>query len=242
MAKQFQVDTGGTLTTSLISYYKLDDETDFYGSNNLTNVGSAMFVAGKVGNCVNLDGSTQYLKNATNYGIDGGSISIAAWVYLAANSSDYQAFTHASNNTSDIDEWFLYRGATTQLEYERLKGGISDDRFNATVTLSTSTWYHIVLTYNGTTLEGWKNGASQGTVASSGNGSADRGIGLWIGADRANATLWNGRIDELGIWSKKLSNTEIADLYNAGNGQTMIFGPVGRSFQSNQSVKRSNSY
>ena len=49
-AKSFQVDTGGTLTTGLISYYQLEDRLDFYSTNDLTNNGSTAFVAGKVNN------------------------------------------------------------------------------------------------------------------------------------------------------------------------------------------------
>jgi hypothetical protein len=37
----------------------------------------------------------------------------------------------------------------------------------------------------------------------------------------------SGLIDETGIWSKKLSNTEVGDLYNAGSGQTMTAGGAG---------------
>src|SRR3990167_4633296 len=81
-AKSFQVDSGSTLTTSLVSYYKLEDATDFYGSNNLTAAGNASFVAGNVNNAVSLDGTDDYL--------DGGdvmdyertySFSLVAWIY-----------------------------------------------------------------------------------------------------------------------------------------------------------------
>lgn len=33
---------------------------------------------------------------------------------------------------------------------------------------------------------------------------------------------YNGYMDEVGIWSKVLSSTEISDLYNGGNGNTMM--------------------
>ena len=50
MAKHFQVDSGGTLLTNLISYYKLDDVNDYYASNNLTNNNTVTFVTGKIDN------------------------------------------------------------------------------------------------------------------------------------------------------------------------------------------------
>ena len=69
MAKHFQVDSGGTLLTNLISYYKLDDVNDYYASNNLTNNNTVTFVTGKIGNAGDFEvDSTQYLSNTGNLG------------------------------------------------------------------------------------------------------------------------------------------------------------------------------
>src|SRR3990167_2469213 len=81
-AKSFQVDSGSTLTTSLVSYYKLEDATDFYGSNNLTAAGNASFVAGKVNNAVTLDGTDDYLDGGDVMDFDyNQNLSLEAWIY-----------------------------------------------------------------------------------------------------------------------------------------------------------------
>lgn len=83
MAKVFQVDTGGTLTTNLIDYYKLEDGTDYWGGYNLTNVGGVTFEAGKVNNAAQY-GTAQDrdLRTLQTLGINGGSISISVWVNI----------------------------------------------------------------------------------------------------------------------------------------------------------------
>jgi len=66
MAKIFQVDTDGTLNTSLLSYYKLEDAKDYYGSNDLSAAGTVTYVSGKVNNAASLPGTDDYL--------DGGNV------------------------------------------------------------------------------------------------------------------------------------------------------------------------
>src|SRR3990167_3161285 len=46
----WQFDTDGTLNTSLLAYYKLEDNTDALGVKNLTEAGSPTYVSGKVNN------------------------------------------------------------------------------------------------------------------------------------------------------------------------------------------------
>ena len=90
------------------------------------------------------------------------------------------------------------------------------------------TWYHWVITYNGTINEVsstkiYINGTSvpvtmfQGDV----NTTMSNNLPLIIGRsalliDDANFQ-WIGLIDELGIWDRVLNSTEISDLYNSGN-------------------------
>ncbi len=47
----------------MVSYYKMEDENDYFGSNNLTKVNTPTFVSGKVGNAANfVGGSVQEWK------------------------------------------------------------------------------------------------------------------------------------------------------------------------------------
>ena len=62
-------------------------------------------------------------------------------------------------------------------------------------------------------------------IAASGNGAGTRSSLLSVGvAYTAVNDFYSGLVDEFGVWSKALSATEITDLYNSGNGQTMIEG------------------
>ena len=68
----------------------------------------------------------------------------------------------------------------------------------------------------------WKNNSH--------DGSADFGKAMKTGASTfrlGGVTLpWNGSIDEMGVWNRILTPTEIGQLYNSGNGLAYPFGEV----------------
>jgi hypothetical protein len=229
MAKQFQVDSGGTLLTSLLGYWKLDDVNDFYSTKNLTNNNSATFAAGKIGNGVSLaHASNQYLDTTDTLGVDGGNFSWAGWVKVgtAPSSGVVNAIFVQGNNTSKVGFWLSYfnNSGTLQLFADRGKFGVGDQTGTYNTTLTAGTWYHLVYTYDGSTILVYLNNSQVISFAASGSGSATGFAGFGIGRDSDTPTgrTWDGMIDEAAAWSKALSTTEISDLYNGGSGQTMV--------------------
>jgi hypothetical protein len=210
--KKFQVDTGGTLTTGLVAYYKLEDTTDFWGTNNLTGVSNPSFQSGKVNNGVSLDGSTNYLTTASTI-TPVTNFSISVWVKKAGTTASQavmgQEVTvgYIFDFETNVNDWLIFVGAGTGTEQVSFAGGPKTDW--------TGIWRHLVLTKSGTTIELFIDGVSKGTQTLSQLASITE-------VGRGQSNKWGGMIDELGIWNKVLSATEIADLYNGGAGQTMI--------------------
>lgn len=228
MAKVFQVDTGGTLTTNLVAYWKLEDVNDFYASYNLTNTGSTPFNAAKVNNGADFgtSNSTKWLRVANNLGITGGNISIALWVKLNTEiGSGIYTFLEQNSNTNQNSYaiQYEYNGGTRRIQFQRKNSGSAGtvtDSYN--FTMGTTTWYHLVLTYDGTNLRGYKDGTLiTGPTAASGTGSGGRTDNVSIATENNDLQISSSIQDETGIWSKALSTTEITDLYNGGAGQTM---------------------
>jgi hypothetical protein len=242
MPKQFQVDTGGTLLTGLVSYFKFEDATDFYGSNPLTNV-SATFVAGKVANCANLvKASSQYFWAADSASLSiTGSLSFAGWVNFASvpSGGDHAHFFSKNDGASESYR-FMFSGDSNALRWISSTSGSyqAGNDLSVAWTPSTATWYHIACTFDAAVPEVrfYVSASLQGSAqAAAGATLFDNAKKLGVGATSIDSTpgnFLNGKMDEWGIWSNKLSTTEIADLYNSGNGQTMVLpssGPeVGR--------------
>lgn len=88
--------------------------------------------------------------------------------------------------------------------------------------MSNNTWYHIVAVYNGTSMKIYKNGTElPGSTTFSGNISTNSynvTIGQIAGTpDSWNAYRWNGTIDEVKIYNRALSASEILADYRAGS-------------------------
>jgi hypothetical protein len=231
MAKQFQVDTNHTLTTSLVSYWKEEDLTDFYGSNNQTGVNSPTFVAGKVNNAINFAaGSSQY-STFTRTGFPTGSSdrSLALWVnFTSLPTGDTYLFSYGTRVSNQ--EWGIAirkSGTNYVLLFDRFNAG---DAGTVNLISGTGTWINLIFIYNGTanTLKAYVNGTLTDTVTTGTEnaGTADFGD-FATRQDQGAGTFFDGKMDEVGFWSKQLSAQEITDLYHGGAGQTMIDVPSG---------------
>ena len=85
--------------------------------------------------------------------------------------------------------------------------------FNSNETLSTNTWYHIVGTYNGSYAALYLNGQLSNSSTQTGPvGDANRTVAIGRINFQVNGHF-NGSIDEVQLWNKSLSSTEIYQLY-----------------------------
>lgn len=221
MAQRFSVDTDGTLTTNLISYYKLENSNDSFGSNNMTNVSSVTFGTGKVSNCANnFNGVTaRWLTYATPL-TSSVEFSCASWINLATTSSHGTVFSMGTSGGWGIGVGGTEFG-TAGNKLFGLAGGVAWKNFNVDIGIG---WHHIVLTKDSTTWKGYIDAVVCPTtfggtiIAPTGNSTIGANVVTFLPQYR----LFDGKIDELGVWSKALTLQEITDLYNGGNGQTMI--------------------
>ncbi len=228
-----------TLTDKLVSYWKLDESSgnaaDSVGSNTLTNVGMSTYGAAKINNGVILNGSSQYLGNAVPAGLQiTGDTTVNAWAYLSSLSSigifvDGFAFG---------DE-FKYRGfmceinSSTRMRLWVGKGDNTGDNLDITISaLSINTWYMMTWVYDATAKNwtGYINATPQATSSSVTYAYAqpqtDRFVGIGAIFWNTGAVTFgylNGKVDELGLWNRKLTGAEITQLYNSGSGMQYPF-------------------
>jgi hypothetical protein len=223
------------LTDDLISYWKLDESSgnasDSVGSVTLTNNNTVGYATGKINNCADFgsSNSNKSLTTTNKLGIDGGEVSISAWVNcttLPANNSDRQHAVDNGNNTSKVHYGVgvIKTSDKVHLFWNRGRSGVVDNTVLSTITPDTGTWYHLVMTYDGTDVRGYINGELDKSVASSGNGSGNPGEGTTIGCYVSGSSeFFSGKVDEVGVWDRALSSSEVTALYNSGNGKQYPF-------------------
>lgn len=221
MAKAFDVDTGGTLTTSLKAWYNLEDETDSFSTNNLTNRATLAFGAGLIGNAATPDGADS-LDVATVFSLGTTNVSISCWVNLetTSESGTFVKIGDALPAGAANDGYLIGVGASTAensgndliILYEGVRWIDTND-------LIGTGWHHIVLTLNGSGHpEAFIDGASVYSDSTGGPIQPTVGTGIGAGIREERHLTAGNKIDLVGIWGKQLSSQEITDLYNAGAG------------------------
>ena len=156
-----------------------------------------------------------------------GDFTVNVWVKAGASSNWQSAVTSRSasttcgedtNQTSGYmlyiqpdEEWSFWNGRCTSNTWAQI---------NTNVEVDLGTWQMQTVTYNqsGTMMKLYVDGVLIGNNNSDTlKANGDRP--LRIGAGRTNTTasyFFNGKIDEVAIWSSELSSDEIVQLYNSG--------------------------
>lgn len=79
-------------------------------------------------------------------------------------------------------------------------------------TLPLKTWRHVVATADGETLQLYEDGDLVAAKPCASVAATDAEI-MWFGTDALASRVWGGRIDELALFDKALTNEEVAALY-----------------------------
>ena len=221
-----------SLTTNLISYWKLDESSgnaaDSVGSNTLTNT-STTFGACKINNGGIFDGSTSKLLNSSPSGLPTGDATrtVSFWMYPTnVSTTNGTPFNFGTTNQARKDTYHTYNSANGKFNVST-----SGEAYDLNTTFSVNTWYHMVIvnTTGSNIVKVYVNG-SLDTTATFVNGSLNTTIGgLSVGCDTNSASFFYGKIDEVGIWSRALSSTEVTQLYNSGNGLQYPFTSTNNS-------------
>lgn len=149
--------------------------------------------------------TNNYLSAANNLGIDGGAITIEGWIRTAstpANDEFRSPFGQSSAGTSTTYRIYYRKDGTNPVafQFSRSRTGVADQAFDYVITLEVNRWYHLALTYDGTTVRGYLDGDEVGSVAASGTGTGGTSRVIIGARAESIATYWDGDIDEVRFW------------------------------------------
>jgi len=208
----------------LLSYYKLDEITgttavDSYGSNNGTATNPALFSGAAVGiinQSTDFTAGDYYIdlgNTAFNFDTSVDTFGFSLWVKTATTGVTERFF--GKDNATD-KQYSLYFHFTDILKFNVYDSGLSTDMtLEYSTDIRDNNWHHIVITGNGTTNLMYVD-----------NVLRDSDTGLVPSATTTNPTVigtsatqyFSGYVDEVGIWNRTLSSTEVDNLWNGGLG------------------------
>jgi hypothetical protein len=203
-------------TASLQAQYQFEGNTnDGSGKGrNGTAIGGPLFVAGKVGQAISLDGTDDYVTIAGYKGIlaDAGGVqqpfTITAW----GKTTDSGDRTIASWGTNSNMQRVDFRLASGRLRVEHGAGNVQGD-----TTLNDNNWHHVALTViRGATIsypdvQLWLDGKDNTRASTDPDAfSITAGVDMAIGY-RATAAdrYFLGAIDDVRLYDRALSQAEV---------------------------------
>jgi len=213
---------------SVVGLYHLEDVVDSSGNGyNLTNNNSVTFVSGLLSNAASTTRAlSQDLDIGNDMGINGNAISFSAWVKPTSQPGTDERYLIAWQ--SDLDpntEYYLIEyydiAGTKGLRGYRQKHGVGGSGASAAQTLTTDTWYHIVMTYDQADIKVYVNNSLLATGSATGTAAAalveEFAIGSQYGSGAAT-DFFNGLIDEVVVFNTGIDTDTITALYNNGAG------------------------
>ncbi len=185
-------------------------------ANDGTLAGTASVVPnGQFGEAVELTGGTGRV-DLGGLDVAGDQLTIAAWV----NADDFgiRDARIVSKSTSAAANDHLWMLST--ISKQRLRFRLQTDDGNPTTTLigtggalTAGTWHFVAATYDGVAMRLFIDGTEVGATGKTGAVATDSSIDAWIGNNPGTGNqAFDGRIDELRIFTRALSATELVDL------------------------------
>tara|TARA_B100000780_G_scaffold264160_1_gene218592 strand:- start:433 stop:1590 length:1158 start_codon:yes stop_codon:yes gene_type:complete len=218
----------------MAGHWKLDETSgptaadSSINANNGTMTGTTS-VSGPMNKAFEFDGTGEYVSVAHDADLNiTGDITVSAWIYPhtfgSVDNENRIVFKGAGRHIENLFTLDIDDSNITFNLHENDGVGDSvihcDDPAESCVrgasTLSANTWYHVAATYDGATATVYVNGTPDGShsFVSTGTGNTDP---LMIGGRDDNTDMFDGAIDDVRLYGRALSDTEITALYQSGD-------------------------
>jgi hypothetical protein len=214
----------------LVSWYPGDgDTTDIADENNGTLQGGATFAPGMVGQAFSLDGIDDSVEVPHNTNLNlQQALTIEAWIMKQGDCTNNCLIVMKQNDTTTpcCDSFrygLLLFGAVGDFPGHvslSFNTGVWEDVVVSQTVLEDHVWYHVAGTYDGSTAKIYVNGVLDNSVPKTGTILASTAGPLFIGQNVAgfgSVEFFNGFIDEVSLYNRALSDTEIQAIVNTGH-------------------------
>ncbi len=213
----------------LVSWWSGDgnanaNANDVQGNNPGTLVNAVNFAAGKVGQTFDFDGVNQYVQAPESPSLDiTDALTLEAWINVKSYTGLSQAIASKLGGRTAERSYTMFLGNTGEIYFSTISSG-TGGTWLVGPTIPLNTWVHVagVKDSGSTSARLYVDGA----LAASGavehpiyNSAAPFMIGAYAAGFGGWPTegFFNGTIDEVSIYNRALTASEIQSIFNAGS-------------------------
>ena len=179
--------------------------------------GSVAYTAGRVGSAFSFNGtSSNFVRIPNSASLQSSLLTVEYWIYFNSVQNSLNVTKRSASGAGDA--WqvgIAYAGGNFLLQFVGSTSGGLFDWYSPALSSPVGAWTHVAATYDGTTVRGYVNGVLQLTQAVTLNLST-RNADIYVGATANGTSALDGKMDELAIYNRALSATEVQAIYQAG--------------------------
>lgn len=204
----------------LVSWFAGEQNSlDSKSNNHGTLQNGATHANGKVGRAFSFDGADDHVSvpNSTSLDVIGDQLTLEAWVNPTTVSGDRQILSMASSTGIPNGRKYGLFIQNGFLGFEVRTANGYYGTMPTTGAITPGVWTHVAGVYNGSQVTWYVNGVSAGSSPLTGN-IVSNGGNFTIGQFAvAGASSFQGAIDEVGVYNRELSPTELMSIVTAGS-------------------------
>jgi len=213
-----RVETCVAPPSNMLGWWPGDGTTnDLQGGNNGMWVGTAAYAPGEVGSAFSFDGSSYVtVGNPSSLNLTGNQVTLDGWINPSAAKNDVVYFGKTAYGENDYVLIFQFNEVTAMIK----TSAAGEVILGSSLVPPLNQWTHLAFTYDGTTMNLYANGALISTGTTSGNLVADSpefAIGGRAIDPFGRGFRFPGLIDEVEVFNRALSASEIQAIYAAGS-------------------------
>ena len=205
-----------SFTNGLIAYYSFDEGSGSIVHNNVQNkwnletFNNPSWTTGISGESINL--VSAFYQNVQSTSADFNlkeNFAFNFWVYYGKNGVNIFMYRDSSPCGLEIEGYPAY--------FKLFVGNCAGNYFETVTTSLGTDWKMLTIVGDGTKTKLYRDGIYIGSTSKTPSISGVKD--LVIGKDRSGPSGFiDGKFDELGVWNRSLTDSEVSSLYNQGVG------------------------
>ena len=207
------------IASGLVGHWTFDEGSgstalDSSGNNSSGTISGPSWATGRIGSALSFDGSNDYVRvpYKSNLQLYNSSFTFSSWIKSTDSDEGMIVVRDSGNNT--YNEWYF------GLNHNNLNGNLSiwdGSNWHATSSANVNDggWHMATITYDGSVIRMYKDGnlvATTSSVTTNYSSTDDIYIG---GRNPALPRYFNGVIDDVRVYNRALSASDISELFVA---------------------------